>query len=241
MSRSRRTSAAFLRSQDYAEPAKIHTLLGLTMGQTVLFASASFEHEAGPRLTRRLLQALGRLDPRWRSATAENAFTLHKTPLGRPYLLLGDRQGPSLSFSHEEGRLWAAMDSHGCVGIDVAYTEEFSGAYPFKRAFTPEELNCARAFGHKNTARAAALIWSVKEAAVKATGTGFNCYDPLEVRVESPRMRGQGILFDVWAGGPISAWARPEVNGWLAVASAQRASGHCAVESFWLQNISKRL
>jgi phosphopantetheinyl transferase len=146
-----------------------------------------------------------------------------------------------LSFSHEEGRLWAAMGSHGCVGIDVAYPEEFTGGYPFKRAFRPEELNCDRAFGHKNTARAAALIWSLKEAAVKAAGTGFNCYDPLEVRVTNPRIGGQGILFDVWAGGSVSAWARAEGRGWLAVALAQRASGHCAAGSFWLQNIAKRL
>ncbi|MGB5618084.1 MAG: 4'-phosphopantetheinyl transferase superfamily protein [Desulfobacterales bacterium] len=66
--------------------------------------------------------------------------------------------------------------------------------------YLPEELDCVRALGRKNTARAAALIWSLKEAAVKATGTGFNCYDPLEVRVANPRPGGQGILFDVWAG-----------------------------------------
>lgn len=52
---------------------------------------------------------------------------------------------------------------------------------------------------------------------------------------------GQGILFDVWAGGSISAWAKTESRGWLAVALAQRASGHCAAGSFWLQNIAKRL
>lgn len=241
MRRNHLTSAEYLRSQDLFEQGTIHALPGLTAEETVLFTSAPLKREAGPRLALRLLGALGRLDPRWRSTIAENAFTLHKTPLGGPYLLLGDRQGPSLSFSHEEGRLWAAMGSHGCVGIDVAYPEEFTGGYPFKRAFRPEELNCDRAFGHKNTARAAALIWSLKEAAVKAAGTGFNCYDPLEVRVTNPRIGGQGILFDVWAGGSISAWARAEGRGWLAVALAQRASGHCAAGSFWLQNIAKRL
>ena len=232
MSRSHRTSIAYLRSQDHAEPGNIHTLTDLAMGETVLFASAPFEHDAEPKLTLRLLQALGRLDPRWRSAGDKNAFTLHKTTLGKPYLLLEDRQGPALSFSHEEGRLWAAMGNHGCVGIDVAYPEEFTGGYPFKRAFRPEELDCVCALGHKNTGRAAALIWSLKEASVKAVGTGFNCYDPLEVRVTNPRIGDRGILFDVWAGGSISAWARAEGTGWLAVASAQRASGHYAGESF---------
>jgi phosphopantetheinyl transferase len=133
-----------------------------------------------------------------------------------------------LSFSHQEERLWAAMGSYGCVGIDVAYPEEFTGGYPFKRAFRAEELDCVRALCDKNTARAAALIWSLKEAAVKAAGTGFNCCGPLQVRVGAPRIRGQGILFDIWAGGPITAWARAEVRGWLAVASAQRASEHWA-------------
>ena len=238
MSRNRCAPAEHFRGQDHAEPAKIYTLPGLAMGETVLFASTPFEHEAGPRLILRLLQALERLDPRWRNATAENAFTLHKTPLGGPYLLLGDQLGPALSFSREGGRLWAAMGSHRSVGIDVADPKEFTGSYPFRRAFRPEELTCARALGHKDTARAAALIWSLKEAAVKATGTGFNCYDPLEVRVGNPRVGGGGILFDVWAGGPISAWVRAEVNGWLAVASARRVSSHCVLRSFWLPSIA---
>ena len=164
-----------------------------------------------------------------------------KAPLEDHIFLLGTRQGPSLSFSHGEGRLWAAMCSQGSVGIDVAYPEEFTGGYPFARAFRPEELDCARALCHNDTARGAALIWSVKEASVKATGAGFNLFDPLEVRVANPLLRGQGILFEVSAGGPISAWARTEGRGWLAVALAQRASDHCAAGSFWLQNIAKRL
>jgi len=79
-----------------------------------------------------------------------------------------------------------------------------SRGYRTSAEYLPEELDCVRVLVHKNTARAAALIWSLiwslKEAAVKATGTGFNCYDPLEVRVANPRPGGQGILFDVWAG-----------------------------------------
>jgi len=221
MSMSRCTALAHPRIQEQFAPRTIHTLPGLAMCETVLFTSTPLAHEAGPGLTLRLMQALGRIDPRWHNATVGNALTLHNTPLGEPYLLIGDRQGPALSFSHGARQLWGAICSHGRVGIDVADPVEFAGAYPFKRAFRPEELDWARALAHKNTARAAALIWSLKEASVKATGIGFNGYDPLDVSVGTPRINDRGILFDVWAGGAISAWARAEGKGWLAVASTQ--------------------
>lgn len=156
------------------------------------------------------------------STIDDNAFTLHKTPLGDPYLLLGNQLGPSLSYSHEGGRLWAVVARQWYVVIDVAYAEDFDGNYPFERVFRPEELEFTRTLGHKNTAQAAALIWPLKEASAKAAGTGFNYYDPRDVRVGPPRIRGRGMLFDVWAGGSISAWARVEGRGWLAVASARR-------------------
>jgi len=219
MSMSRCTYVAQPRSQSLLEPETIHTLPGLAVGKTVLFASTPLAHEARPGLILRLLQALETLGLLWRSPTVENAFTLHKTPRGKPYLLIGNRQGPSLSFSHGDRRLWAAVGSQGAVGIDVADPVEFAGAYPLERAFRPQELDSVQALTQKKSARAAALIWSLKEASVKAAGTGFNTYDPLEVRVGSPRISDCGILFDVWAGRSISAWARAEGRGWLAVAS----------------------
>ena len=226
MSMGRCTPVAEPPSRNHLKPGTIHTLPGLAAGETVLFASTPLAPKAGSDLIFRLLKALERLDSRWRRTTVDNAFTLHKTPLGEPFLLRGDRQGPSLSFSHGDRRLWAAMGSQGSVGIDVADPVEFGGDYPLKRAFRPEELDSALALAHENTARAAALIWSLKEASVKATGTGFNGYDPLDVRVESPRISGCGILFDVWAGKSISAWARAEGRSWLAVASTQRTGDH---------------
>jgi phosphopantetheinyl transferase len=167
-----------------------------------------------------LLQALARLDPRWRLSHSENTITLHKSTLGEPYLLLGDQPGPSLSFSHGKERLWAAMSSKGRVGIDVAYPEDFAADYPFARAFRPEELDSVRAICHNDTARGAALIWSAKEASVKATGTGFNRFDPLDVQVGAPLFREQGVGFEVLADQPITAWVRTEGKGWLCVALA---------------------
>jgi phosphopantetheinyl transferase len=165
-----------------------------------------------------LMRALARLDPRWSLSPDESVLTLHKSTLGGPCLLLGDKQGPSLSFSHGKERLWAAMCSKGRVGIDMAYPEEFASGYPFARAFRPEELDWARALCQNDTARGAALIWSAKEASVKATGAGFNRFDPLQVRVGAPLLMQEGFLFEVLADRPITAWARTEDTGWLCVA-----------------------
>jgi phosphopantetheinyl transferase len=112
------------------------------------------------------------------------------------------------------------MTGRGNVGIDVAYPEEFAGAYPFHRAFSAEERDCAEALCPNDTARGAALMWAAKEASVKATGAGFNFFDPLEVRVGTPLVREQGVLFEVLADRPISTWVRTEGRGWLSVALA---------------------
>lgn len=205
-------------NQDHMEDGTIYTLSRVVLGGSAVFASTESRRRAKPFLALMLLRALGGLDCSWSASPHENALTLHKSALGRPYLLVGNRPGPSLSFSHGEGRLWAAMCRKGRVGIDVAYPEEFAAGYPFARAFRPEELECARALCPNDIARGAALIWSAKEASVKATGAGFNLFDPLEVRVGTPWLRKQGILFEVWANGPISAWVRREDRGWLSVA-----------------------
>ena len=197
----------------------ISALASLGLRGSVLIASAPSVQGAGQHLALVLLQALARLDPRW-SGTDEDRLTIHKGALGGPRLFVGDREGPSLSFSHGKGRLWAAMTGRGNVGIDVAYPEEFAGAYPFHRAFSAEERDCAEALCPNDTARGAALMWAAKEASVKATGAGFNFLDPLEVRVGTPLVREQGVLFEVLADRPISAWVRTEGRGWLSVALA---------------------
>ncbi len=218
----RRPSAEYPCSCDCVEHGTIHTFPRFVLGVSVVFASTESVPGAGIGLALRLLRALARLDPRWGATADENALTLHKSALGRPYLLLGNKQGPSLSFSHGRGRLWAAMSGTGSVGIDVAYPEEFAGGYPLARAFRPEELEFAGALCPHDTARGAAMIWSAKEASVKATGFGFNLFDPREVRVGIPLSKEQGILFEVLADRPISAWVREEDRGWLSVALTWR-------------------
>ncbi len=212
------TPASYLRSQDHIEHGTIHTLAGLLPVDSVVFAFTQLRRGAGTCLAYMLMRAMARLDPRWRIPPDKNTLTLQKSTLGMPCLLLGEKPGPSVSFSHGEGRIWAAMCGTGSVGIDVAYPEEFAGDYPFTRAFRPEELDFARDLCHNDTSRGAALIWSAKEAAVKATGAGFNRFDPREVRVGVPLFKEQGILFEVLADRPISTWAKTEGRGWLSVA-----------------------
>jgi hypothetical protein len=198
----------------------IHTLHPLGLRGPMVYASAPPVQGAGMHLAFGLLGALSRLDPRWICLDDENEVTLRKSALGGPRLFVGDREGPSLSFSHGKGRLWAAMSGRGNVGIDAAYPEEFAGAYPFHRAFSNEELGCAETLCPNDRGRGAALMWAAKEASVKAIGAGFNWFDPLEVRAGTPFVREQGILFDVLADRPVSVWATPEGRGWLAVALA---------------------
>jgi hypothetical protein len=207
---------------DPVEQGEIHTLCSLGLKGPVVFTSAPSVQGAGQHLALVLLQALARLDPLL-SGTDEEGLAIYKSALGGPLLLVGDREGPSLSFSRGKGRLWAAMSSRGSVGIDVAYPEEFAGAYPFGRTFSAEERECAEALCPNDTARGAALMWAAKEASVKATGAGFNLFDPLEVRVGTPLVREQGVLFEVLADRPISTWVRTEGRGWLSVALAKSA------------------
>jgi phosphopantetheinyl transferase len=213
-------SATYPCNRDHTDQGKIYTLPQLLPGVSAVFGSTEPHHGARLCLVRALLQALKRLDPCCLIPQDVNALSLQKNALGRPCLFLGGKQGPSLSFSRGEGSLWAAMCSKGHVGIDVAYPQEFAGDYPFARAFRPEELDYARAFDRNDLARGAALIWSAKEASVKATGVGFNHLDPLEVRVNAPHIREQGLLFEVLALRPISAWSRAEGKGWLCLALA---------------------
>jgi phosphopantetheinyl transferase len=106
----------------------------------------------------------------------------------------------------------------GQVGVDAAMPAEFEAGYPMARAFRLAELDWARPLSGGGTPGAAALLWALKEAAVKALGVGFHFLDPLAVEVESPRPWQDGWRVLVKAGRILPAWARPEAGGWLAIA-----------------------
>jgi hypothetical protein len=192
------------------------------------------------------LSAMG--SPLWKrcqSATG-TAFPIRLTrgPLGRPHLLLGEYRGPAISFSEGGGKVWAALCGDASdIGIDVAGSDEFPGAYPFSRVFHPEELEHALSLADGDMGRASAMLWSVKEAVVKAMGCAFHLVDPRQIIVYSSAGEDAegngGYSFPVGLSGkalmrfPMAAdrtlWVRsfPERKMWLSVALLDRSpTGH---------------
>jgi phosphopantetheinyl transferase (holo-ACP synthase) len=105
-------------------------------------------------------------------------------PLGRPRLLLGECAGPAVSFSEGGGKIWAALCGDASdIGIDAAATDEFPDDYPFRRAFHDQEFRHTLTLTSGDSKKASALLWSIKEAAVKALGCAFHLVDPLQIRV----------------------------------------------------------
>jgi phosphopantetheinyl transferase len=104
--------------------------------------------------------------------------------LGRPQLLLGEFEGPAISFSEGGGKIWAALcGGISDIGIDVAATDEFPQEYPFRRVFHVQELQHALRLTGGDSEKAGALLWSIKEASVKALGCAFHLVDPLQICV----------------------------------------------------------
>jgi hypothetical protein len=160
-------------------------------------------------------------------------------PLGRPDLRVGGFRGPAISFSEGGGSVWAALSGDDSdVGIDVAAAAEFSGDYPVHRVFHPEELRHGLRLADGDQANACALLWSVKEAAVKALGCGFHRVDPLQVMVSPPDGEAPGgdggYIFTVAlsakgqsrfppsAGRCLSVSSRPLSQMWLSIAHLNR-------------------
>jgi hypothetical protein len=182
----------------------------------VLYASDLAGPGAKERLVRRLLASLA--GPEKGSAMPPGTVTLELTALGQPRLLLRGQPGPAISFSQAAGCLWAALTPAGQVGVDAALPSEFEAGYPIARAFGPAELDWARPLNGGDTAGAAALLWALKEAAVKALGVGFHVLAPLAVETVSPQPWQGWIQVSVQAGAILPAWTRPARGGWLAIA-----------------------
>jgi hypothetical protein len=196
------------------EAAAPQVLSGLGPGGPVIYASGLNGPGVKERLVRRLLASLPGQEP----GGASGPVSLEVTALGQPRLKLNGQPGPAVSFSQSAGRVWAAMASTGQVGVDVALLGEFEAGYPYARAFQPGELDWARPLSGNATACGAALLWALKEAAVKALGVGFHLLDPLAVEVFDPSPWQGGIRAAVKAGGILPAWAWPQGCGWLAIA-----------------------
>ncbi|MGM0668388.1 MAG: 4'-phosphopantetheinyl transferase family protein [Gemmatimonadota bacterium] len=152
-------------------------------------------------------------------------------PLGKPHLLWGEWRGPAISFSEGGGAVWAALCGDvSDIGIDVAETDEFQGDYPVHRVFHAEELQQAVRLAGGDVEKASAMLWSIKEAAVKALGCGFHLVEPRDIRVH-PSVEGDGectfpvclsrkALERLPVGAGRSLWVRslPQGKVWLSIA-----------------------
>jgi phosphopantetheinyl transferase len=186
--------------------------------------------------------------PLWKRCQSPNkaAFPIQvaRGLLGRPHLLLGEIRGPAISFSQGGGNVWAALCGDACdIGIDVAGTDEFQREYPFQRVFHPQELRHALRLTGGDLEMASALLWSIKEAVVKALGCAFHLVDPLQITVYPSAGRAEagnsGYIFPVSLSGkalvrfPTAAgrdlWVRsvPQREMWLSIALLNRKpTGH---------------
>jgi phosphopantetheinyl transferase (holo-ACP synthase) len=130
------------------------------------------------------------------------ALELVSDRLGRPTLYVDGQGGPAVSFSHPAGATWAAVSPDApALGIDVSEAVDFSGNYPLHRVFHPEELAQVRHAIHGTTQESATLIWSAKEAVVKAIGCGFHLVPPLGIRVSADRTTRLGMLLSATLSG----------------------------------------
>jgi hypothetical protein len=184
----------------------------------VLYASDLAGPGAKERLVRRLLACLPGQETGGAARLERGPVSLETTVLGQPRLRLQGQPGPAVSFSQAAGCLWAALTLAGQVGVDVALPSEFEEGYPMARAFRPAEFDWARPLSGGDTAGAAALLWDLKVAAVKALGVGFHLLVPLAVEAFSPKPWQGGWRVSMKAGPILPAWARPEAGGWLAIA-----------------------
>jgi phosphopantetheine--protein transferase-like protein len=158
--------------------------------------------------------------------------------LGRPHLLLGKYQGPAISFSEGGGKLWAALcGDDSDMGIDVAgpdeFKREFQRGYPFHRVFHPQELQHALRLTGGDMEKTSAMLWSIKEAVVKALGCAFHLVDPLQITVYPSEegaeadgwhtfpvgLSGKALVrFPIAAGGSLWVRSLPQRNMWLSIA-----------------------
>jgi 4'-phosphopantetheinyl transferase superfamily len=187
------------------------------------------------------------VSPFWERCQSSNraAFPIQvvRGPLGRPHLLLGVYQGPAISFSEGGGKVWVALcGDESEIGIDVAGTDEFQREYPFHRVFHAQELQHALRLAGGDLEKASALLWSIKEAVVKALGCAFHLVDPRQITVY-PSLgwatggavgADGGYTFPVGLSGkalvrfPMAAgwslWVRslPQRNMWLSIALLNR-------------------
>ena len=161
----------------------------------------SGRHEMKARVLRALWRPATRLTSFWTDVTSGGLadVEVRADRLGRPIAFVGTTPGPPISFTHSSGRTWGALNlgtSH--IGIDTATPDDFAERYPFDRAFHPWEFSSALQHTDDYGESAAALLWSIKESAVKALGCGFRLLSSLDLSVTLERATGDRLTFSVF-------------------------------------------
>ena len=117
-------------------------------------------------LLRLALSAASDVDP--------HAWAFSATPAGKPELT-GTHRGLEFSFSHARSIVACAVAPAGAIGVDV---EEIPAAPPdaalLAQCCTPAERALLRALPAGEAATAFARLWTMKEAVLKALGTGLS-------------------------------------------------------------------
>lgn len=175
--------------------------------------------------------------------SVQENVAIFRDVMGKPELHVSGRKQAAVSFSYGPGIAWAASCRDGCnVGIDVAHQSEFAGNYPFHRVFGAEELREALAEVGENPSEGAALLWSAKEAVVKAVGCGFHLIDPLHVRMVPHGRSSHGIIlrprfaqkplerFPYLAYSEIAVLSFQEESSWVSVAILRRTGEGAGLE-----------
>jgi phosphopantetheinyl transferase len=159
--------------------------------------------------------------------------------LGRPLLLRNGAIGAGISFSHCSGMTWVALTTDGShVGIDAEQAGEFGPDYPFHSAFQmdgPDEFTQLLREFDDDRSQCAALLWSAKEAFVKALGCAFHFFSPREVNAYPLELQPDRALLRARLsdkGGKRLDFKRPpqteissfRVDGvWISIALADRS------------------
>ncbi len=184
------TAVEFGDACDVTPPVRVNSLVQFLKAGSVFRASV---RDPGPKADKRSRElrkrVLGRHLLRHSSMEARPwsespVIRIVNDSLGKPRVLCGSTSAPPVSFAHVGTRTWGAICPRGAaVGIDVARAAEFNRGYPFSRAFCEEDVVVTLEKTNGDKQEAAAMLWSAKEAVVKAIGCGFHLLDPLDVRV----------------------------------------------------------
>lgn len=144
------------------------------------------------------------------SGVEHRRLTIANHPEGAPYALLDGEPFPlQLSLSHREGMAAAAvvLSTEVGLGIDLEWVEDRDASF-YADYFTTGEVRLLNEFSLDKTAWAGTIIWSAKEAMLKAIGQGLRV-DTRSVeimRIANKLEEGWGQLELNVPGVPDSHW-----------------------------------